>query len=57
MNQYSEGSTTNSYVFLGGLWLKCSWGGEVRNVSLLVAIGVNDDGAVMTSSKAMESKK
>jgi putative transposase len=26
------------------LWLKRSWGGEVRNVSLLVAIGVNDEG-------------
>jgi putative transposase len=24
--------------------LKRSWGGEVRNVSLLVAIGVNDEG-------------
>jgi hypothetical protein len=29
---------------LDGLWLKRSWGGEVRNVSLLVAIGVNDEG-------------
>jgi transposase-like protein len=26
------------------LWLKRSWGGEVRNVSLLVTIGVNDEG-------------
>ena len=32
------------YVFLDGLWLKRSWGGEVRNVSLLVAIGVNEEG-------------
>src|SRR5579883_1388944 len=32
------------YIFLDGLWLKRSWGGEVRNVSLLVAIGVNDEG-------------
>ena len=32
------------YVFLDGLWLKRSWGGEVRNVSLLVAIGVNAEG-------------
>jgi putative transposase len=31
-------------VFLDGLWLKRSRGGEVRNVSLLVAIGVNDEG-------------
>ena len=26
------------YVYLDGLWLKRSWGGEVRNVSVLVAI-------------------
>jgi putative transposase len=32
------------YVFLDGLWLKRSWGGEVKNVSILVAIGVNADG-------------
>ncbi len=32
------------YVFLDGIWLKRSWGGEVKNVSVLVAIGVNDQG-------------
>ena len=32
------------YVYLDGLVLKRSWAGEVRNVSLLVAIGVNDEG-------------
>jgi len=32
------------YIFLDGLWLKRSWGGEVRNVSVLVAVGVNEDG-------------
>jgi transposase-like protein len=32
------------YVFLDGLWLKRSWGGEVQNVSVLVAIGVDQDG-------------
>lgn len=32
------------YVFLDGLWLKRSWGGEVRNVSVLVAVGVNEGG-------------
>jgi len=32
------------YVFLDGIWLKRSWGGEVKNVSVLVAIGVNQDG-------------
>lgn len=34
----------HAYVFLDGLWLKRSWGGEVKNVSVLVAIGVNQDG-------------
>jgi transposase-like protein len=32
------------YVFLDGIYLKRSWGGEVRNVSVLVAIGVGADG-------------
>jgi putative transposase len=32
------------YVFLDGIWLKRSWGGEVKNVAVLVAIGVNRDG-------------
>jgi transposase-like protein len=33
-----------TYVYLDGIWLKRSWGGEVRNISVLVAIGVNGDG-------------
>lgn len=32
------------YVFVDGIWLKRSWGGEVQNVSVLVAIGVNAEG-------------
>jgi putative transposase len=32
------------YVYLDGIYLKRSWGGEVRNVSVLVAIGVSLDG-------------
>lgn len=32
------------YVFMDGIWLKRSWGGSVENVSVLVAIGVGDDG-------------
>ena len=32
------------YVYLDGIVLKRNWAGEVRNVSLLVAIGVNSDG-------------
>jgi putative transposase len=32
------------YVYLDGIVLKRTWAGEVRNVSLLVAIGVNGEG-------------
>ncbi|EFC90814.1 transposase mutator type [Dethiosulfovibrio peptidovorans DSM 11002] len=32
------------YVFLDGIWLKKSWGGEIHNVSVLIAIGVNQMG-------------
>jgi transposase-like protein len=32
------------YVYLDGVVLKRSWAGEVRNVSLLVAIGVSAEG-------------
>jgi transposase-like protein len=32
------------YVYLDGISLKRSWGGEVRNVSVLIAIGVGEDG-------------
>lgn len=41
-NQPIEGE--HAYVFIDGIWLKRSWGGEVKNVSILVAIGVNQDG-------------
>jgi putative transposase len=33
-----------AYVFLDGMWLKRSWGGEVKNVSVLIAVGVNAEG-------------
>ena len=32
------------YVYLDGIVLKRSWAGEIRNVSVLVAIGVGEDG-------------
>ncbi len=32
------------YVYMDGIYLKRSWGGEVRNVAVLVAIGVNQEG-------------
>jgi len=33
-----------AYVYVDGVYLKRSWGGEIQNVSILVAIGVNQDG-------------
>ena len=33
-----------AYVSLDGIWLKRSWGGEVKNVAVLVAIGIDQDG-------------
>jgi putative transposase len=32
------------YVYLDGVYLKRSWGGEVRNVAVLIAVGVDQDG-------------
>ncbi len=32
------------YVYLDGIILKRSWGGEVKNISVLAAIGVDQDG-------------
>ena len=41
-NQPIEGE--QPYLYLDGIVLKRTWAGEVRNVSLLVAISVNADG-------------
>ncbi len=41
-NRFSE--ITYPYVLLDGIWLKRNRGGEVKNVSVLVAIGVEADG-------------
>lgn len=41
-NQKLEGDF--AYVYLDGIVLKRSWGGEVKNVSVLAAIGVDGDG-------------
>jgi transposase-like protein len=41
-NRPIEGS--HPYVYLDGVVLKRSWAGEVRNVSVLIAIGVTGDG-------------
>jgi len=31
-------------VYLDGIWLKRSWGGEMKNVAVLIAIGVDAEG-------------
>jgi len=41
-NRKIEG--TYPYVYLDGIMLKRSWGGEIKNVSLLAAIGVDSEG-------------
>jgi putative transposase len=37
-------TTRHPYIYLDGLYLKRSWGGEVRNVAILVAVGVDEHG-------------
>ena len=34
----------HAYVYLDGIWLKRTWGNEVKKVAVLVAIGVDGDG-------------
>jgi putative transposase len=41
-NRSIEGK--HCYIYLDGIWLKRSWCGEVRNLSILVCIGVDEDG-------------
>lgn len=44
------------YVFVDCIYLKRSWGGEIQNVSVLVAIGVNRDGyrEILGSAEGMK---
>ena len=47
------------YVYVGGVYLKHSWGGEIRNVSILVATGVSSDGyrEIIGTSEGMKEDK
>lgn len=47
------------YVYVDGVFLKCSRGGEVRNVSILVAIGVDHDGyrEIIGAAEGMKEDK
>lgn len=47
------------YVYVDGIYLKRNWGGEYENVSILVALGVNEDGyrEVIGASEGMKEDK
>ena len=47
------------YVYVDGVYLKRSWGGEIRNVSVLVAIGVNSEGyrEILGAAEGMKEDK
>lgn len=47
------------YVYVDGVYLKRSWGGEIQNVSILVAIGVSEDGCreILGAAEGMKEDK
>lgn len=47
------------YVYVDGVYLKRNWGGEIQNVSVLVAIGVNEDGCceIIGAAEGMKEDK
>ena len=47
------------YVYVDGIYLKRCWGGEIQNVSVLVAIGVNKDGfrEILGTAEGMKEDK
>ena len=47
------------YVYLDGIYLKRNWGGEYENVSILVALAVNEDGyrEVIGAAEGMKEDK
>lgn len=52
-------SSKYPYVYVDGVYLKRSWGGEIQNVSILVAIGVNEDGCreIIGAAEGMKEDK
>lgn len=48
-----------SYVYVDGIYLRRNWGGEFENVSILVALGVNEDGyrEVIGAAEGMKEDK
>jgi transposase-like protein len=53
------GGTRYPYIYVDGLYLKRNWGGNYENVSVLVAIGVNEDGyrEVLGAAEGMKEDK
>ena len=47
------------YVYVDGVYLKRNWGGEYENVSILVAVGVAEDGyrEVLGAQEGMKEDK
>ena len=47
------------YVYVDGVFLKRSWGGEIQNVSILIAIGVGKDGCreIIGAAEGMKEDK
>lgn len=47
------------YIYVDGVFLKRSWGGEVRSVSILIAIGINRDGyrEILGAAEGMKEEK
>ena len=47
------------YVYVDGVYLKRSWGGEIQNVSVLVVIGVSEDGCreIIGAAEGMKEDK
>jgi transposase-like protein len=50
---------TYPYVYVDGIYLRRNWGGEFENVSILVALGVNEDGyqEVIGAAEGMKEDK
>lgn len=48
-----------AYIYVDGIYLRRNWGGEFENVSILVALGVNEDGyrEVIGAAEGMKEDK
>ena len=56
---HAHSSGSYPYVYVDGVYLKRSWGGEIQNVSILVAIGVSTDGCreIIGAAEGMKEDK